>query len=47
MLMKIIEFAHEITNVGNENVNVFVQHENGYTYIIVVGTLGDLLKEID
>ena len=38
MLIKSIEFAHEITDVDNENVDVFVESENGYNYTIFVGT---------
>ena len=47
MLIKSIKFAHEITDVDNDNVDVFVEHENGYTYTVVVGTPGDLLEEMD
>jgi len=47
MKIKRIEFAHEITDVDNDNVDVFVENEDGYTYTIVVGTPGDLLEEMD
>lgn len=38
---------HEITDLENENVDVVVEDENGYTYGIVVGTPGDLLDEME
>ena len=38
---------YEITDVENENVDVVVEDENGYTYVIVVGTPGDLLDEME
>ena len=47
MRIKRIEFMHEITDVENGNVDVVVEDENGYTYVIVVGTSGDLLDEME
>ena len=47
MLVKSIRFAHEITDINNENVDVIVEFENGYNYVIVVGTPGDLVDEMN
>ena len=43
MKIKRIEFAHEITDPHMDNLDVFVENEDGYTYTIVVSTPGDLL----
>ena len=47
MTIKRIEFAHEITDPYMDNLDVFVENENGYTYTIVVSTPGDLLDQMD
>lgn len=46
MRIRSIIFAHEITDLYVDNVDVFVESESGYTYLIVVGTPGDLLDEM-
>ena len=43
MKIKKIEFAHKITNTHIDNLDVFVENEDGYTYTIIVSTPGDLL----
>ena len=43
MKIKRIEFAHEITDPYIDNLDVFVENEDGYTYTIVVSTPGDLV----
>jgi hypothetical protein len=47
MLIKSIEFAHEITDVENDNVDVFVKSEDGYIYTVVVATPKDFLEKMD
>jgi hypothetical protein len=47
MKIKRIEFAHEITDPYIDNLDVFVENENGYTYTIVVSTPGDLLDQME
>ena len=47
MKIKRIEFAHEITDPYIDNLDVFVENEDGYTYTIVVSTPGDLLDQMD
>ena len=47
MKIKRIEFAHEITDPYMDNLDVFVENEDGYTYTIVVSTPGDLLDQMD
>ena len=47
MKIKRIEFAHEITDPYMDNLDVFVENENGYTYTIVVSTPGDLLDQME
>ena len=47
MKLKRIEFAHEITDPYMDNVDVFVENEDGYTYTIVVSTPGDLVDEME
>ena len=46
MKIKIIEFAHEITDPHMDNLDVFVENEDGYTYTIVVSTPGDLVDQM-
>ena len=43
MKIKRIEFAHEITDLYMDNLDVFVENEDYNTYTIVVSTPGDLL----
>ena len=47
MRIKRIKFAHEITDPYMDNLDVFVQNEDDYTYTIVVSTPGDLVDQID
>lgn len=47
MKIKRIEFMEEIRDVDNDNIDVLVENEDGYTYIIVVGTPQDLLEEMN
>ena len=46
MKIKRIEFMEEIRDVDNDNIDVLVESEDGYKYIIVVGTPQDLLEEM-
>ena len=46
MKIKRIEFAHEITDPYIDNLDVFVENEDGYTYTIVVSTQGDLVDQM-
>jgi len=46
MKIKRIEFAEEIRDVNNDNIDVFVENEDGYTYTVSVGTPQDLLEEM-
>jgi hypothetical protein len=47
MKIKRIEFAHEITDPHMDNLDVFVENEDGYTYTIVVSTPGDLVDQME
>ena len=47
MKIKRIEFMEEITDVDNDNIDVLVENEDGYKYIIGVGTPQDLLEEMN
>lgn len=47
MRIKRIEFAHEITDPHVDNLDVFVENEDGYTYTIVVSTPGDLVDQME
>jgi hypothetical protein len=42
-----IEFAEDIRDVDNDNIDVFVENEDGYTYTVTVGTPQDLLEEMN
>ena len=46
MKIKRIEFAYEITDSYMDNLDVFVENEDGYTYSIVVSTPGDLVDQM-
>lgn len=46
MKIKRIEFAHEITDPHMDNLDVFVENEDGYTYMLVVSTPGDLVDQM-
>lgn len=46
MKIKRIEFMGEITDVPNDNIDVLVENEDDYNYIINVGTPQDLLEEM-
>lgn len=47
MKVKRIEFAHEITDPHRDNLDVFVENEDGSTYTIVVSTPGDLVDQME
>ena len=47
MKIKKIEFMEKITEVYNNNIDVLVENEDGYNYIIGVGTPQDLLEEMN
>ena len=47
MKIKRIEFAHEIRDPYMDNVDVFVENEDGYTYTVVVCTPGDLVDQME
>ena len=47
MKIKRIEFAHEIRDPSMDNVDVFVENEDGYTYTVVVCTPGDLVDQME
>ena len=47
MKIKRIEFAHEIRDPYMDNVDIFVENEDGYTYTIVVSTPGDLVDQME
>jgi len=47
MKIKRIEFMEEITDVHNDNIDVLIENEEGYNYIISVGTPQDLLEEMN
>ena len=47
MKIKRIEFAHEITDPHIDNLDVFVENEDGYTYTIVVSTPDDLVDQME
>jgi len=47
MKIKKIRFFEEIKDVTNDNIDVGVENERGYTYIVTVGTPQDLLEEMN
>ena len=47
MKIKRIEFIKAIRDVYNENIDVLGENENGYKYIISVGTPQDLLEKMN
>ena len=47
MKIKRIEFMDEIKDVDNDNIDVLVEKEDGYEYIVTVGTPQDLLEEMN
>lgn len=47
MKIKRIEFLEERTNVDNDNIDVLIEKEDGYRYIITVGTPQDFLEEMN
>ena len=47
MKIKRIEFMEEITDVHNDNIDVLVENEDGYSYIIGVRTPQDLFEEMN
>ena len=47
MKIKRIEFMEEIADVYNDNIDVLVENEDGYKYIIGVVTPQDLLEEMN
>lgn len=42
-----IEFIDEIRNVYNDNIDVVVENEEGFRYVITVATIQDLLEEMN
>ena len=46
MKIKKIKIFEEIKDVNNDNIDVGVVNEMGYTYIVTVGTPQDLLEEM-
>ena len=46
MRVKRIEFVEEVRDVTNDNIDVFVENEDGYTYTISVCTPQDFLEEM-
>lgn len=46
MKIKKIRFFEEIKDVTNDNIDIGVETETGYTYIVTVGTPSDLLEEM-
>lgn len=47
MLIKSIRFADEITDLEDDNIDVFVESQDGYTFIVVVATTKNLLRRMD
>ena len=47
MEIKKIEFMEEIRDVNNDNIDVLVENEDGFKYVIVVGTPQHLLEEMN
>ena len=46
MEVKTIELMEDIQNVYNDNIDVLVENEDGYEYIISVGTPQNLLNQM-
>ena len=46
MAISKIEFVDEITDITNDNIDVLVENEDGYTYVVVVGTPQDLIEKL-
>jgi superfamily II DNA or RNA helicase len=47
MLIKTIRFAHDITDIEDNEIDVFVESQDGYTYTIVVVRTKNLLRKMD
>ena len=47
MKIKRIEFLEEIKDINNDNIDVLVEKEDGYKYIVTVGTPQDLIEEMN
>ena len=47
MKIKRIEFMDEIRDVDNDNIDVLAENDDGYKYIVTVGTPQDLLEEMN
>ena len=47
MKIKRIEFMEEITDLYNDNIDVLVENEDGYNYIVGVGTPQNLTEEMN
>lgn len=47
MKIKKIDWIEEIKDVDNDRIDVFVDNEDVYTYVISVGTPQDLLEEMN
>ena len=46
MKIKRIEFMEDVRDVSNDNIDVLVEKEDGFSYIVTVGTPQDLLEEM-
>jgi hypothetical protein len=47
MKIKDIQILEEITDIENDRIDVLVENEDGYNYIISVATPQDLLEEMN
>lgn len=47
MKIKRIKFFEEIKDINNDNIDVGVENERGYTYIVTVCTPQNLLEEME
>jgi hypothetical protein len=47
MKIKRIKFIEDVRDVNNNNIDVLVEKEDGSNYIITVGTLQNLLEEMN
>jgi hypothetical protein len=47
MKIKRIKFMEKIRDLDNDNIDVLVENEDGYKYIICVGTPQNFLEEMD
>jgi len=47
MLIKNIRIVDEIIDIENDNIDVFVDSEDGYTYTVSITTIKNLLQRMD